>query len=187
MINQYINSFSHISFIEFVVNYNIRIFKKYKKSNIVHWVGFNKHKDSKSHYNELLLLFSPFIMSEMSQKQTYSIWHDAYNAKELSIQMFQNKFINTFGANIVNITKVDWDEIEFTINKLIVEYNDTLWMENFPNHENQINSSNRNIDFVLDVIKPSLHGMTKYDIFLEFHVNQKANNNQFSIGSLQLL
>ncbi len=81
------------------------------------------------------------------------IQHDAYKAKELSIQKVQNKFVNTFGANIVNITKVEWDEIELTTNKLIVEYNDTLWMEIFPNHENQINSSHRNTHFVLDVIK----------------------------------
>jgi hypothetical protein len=54
----------------------------------------------------------------------------------LSIQSIQNKFINTFGANITNITKVDWDEIELIINKLVVENNDTLWMEIFPNHEN---------------------------------------------------
>jgi hypothetical protein len=123
----------------------------------------------------------------MSQKKTYSIWHDACKAKELSIQMVQNKFINTFGANIVNITKVDWNEIELRINKLIVEYNDTLWMEFFPNHENQINSSNKNIDFVWDVVKPSLHELKKYYIFLEFHVIQKTKNNQFSIDSLQLL
>jgi hypothetical protein len=66
--------------------------------------------------------------------------------------MVQNQFVNTFGASIINITKVEWDEIELTMNKLNVEYNDTLWMEIFPNHENQINSSYRNIDFVLDVI-----------------------------------
>jgi hypothetical protein len=118
MINQYINqptSLSHISFIEFVANYDIRTLRKYKKSNVVRWVGFNKHKDSENHYKELLLLFSPFVMTEVSQKQTYSTWHDAYKTKELSIQMVQIKFINAFGANTTNIIKVDWDEIKLTL------------------------------------------------------------------------
>jgi hypothetical protein len=44
---------------------------------------------------------------------------------------------------------------------LVVETNDTLWMEIFPNHENQIKSSKRNTNFVLDVIKPNFHGMKK--------------------------
>jgi hypothetical protein len=60
-------------------------------------------------------------MSEMSQKQTYSTWHDVYKTKELSIQMIQIKFINAFGANNTIITKVDWDEIKLT---LAVENND---------------------------------------------------------------
>ncbi len=54
--------------------------------------------------------------------------------------MVQNEFLNTFNANTTNITKVDWDEIQLTIHKLVVENNDILWMEIFPNHENQINS-----------------------------------------------
>jgi len=110
MINQYINqptSLSHISLIAFVANHDIRTLKKYKKSNVAHWVGFNKHKDLENHYRKLLLLFSPFIMSEVSQKKTYSTWHYAYKAKEFSIQTIQNKFINAFGANTTNITKVD--------------------------------------------------------------------------------
>ncbi len=57
----------------------------------------------------------------MSQKQTYSTWHDVYKTKELSIQMIQIKFINAFGANNTIITKVDWDEIKLT---LAVENND---------------------------------------------------------------
>jgi hypothetical protein len=31
----------------------------------------------------------------------------------------------------------------------------------FSNHENQIKSSKRNTNFVLDVIKPNFHGMKK--------------------------
>jgi hypothetical protein len=72
MINQYINqptSLSHISLIAFVANYDIKTLKKYKKSNVAHSVGFNKHKDLENHYRKLLLLFSPFIMSEVSQKK----------------------------------------------------------------------------------------------------------------------
>jgi hypothetical protein len=79
-------SLFHISFIEFVVTYDIKIFKIYQKKNVSCWVSFNKHKNLENHYRELLFLFSPFIMNEMSQKQTYSIWHDAYKTKELSIQ-----------------------------------------------------------------------------------------------------
>jgi hypothetical protein len=48
----------------------------------------------------LLLLFSPFVLAEMSQKQAYSTWHDAYKTKEVSIQIVQNKFVNTFGINV---------------------------------------------------------------------------------------
>jgi hypothetical protein len=50
-------------------------------------------------------------MNKMSQKQTYSTWHDVYKTKELSIQSVQNKFMNTFGVKTTNITKVDWDVI----------------------------------------------------------------------------
>jgi hypothetical protein len=65
---------------------------------------------------------------------------------------------------------------------LVVENNDTLWTENFPNHENYINSSKRNKFFVVDVIKPNIHGVEKYVISLEFHLNPKTNNNnQFFI------
>jgi hypothetical protein len=53
--------------------------------------------------------------------------------------LIQNKFINTFGVHITNITKADWDEIELIINKLVAKNNDTLWMEIFPNRENHIN------------------------------------------------
>jgi hypothetical protein len=67
----------------------------------------------------------------MSQKQTYWICHDAYKTKDLSIQIVQSKFVNTFSVNTTNITIIDWDEIEWTINKLVVENNDTLWMEIF--------------------------------------------------------
>jgi hypothetical protein len=102
----------------------------------------------------------------------------------VATQTVQNKFGNKFSANTINITKVDWDEIELTFNKLVVENNDTLLMENFPNHENQINSSKRNTNFVLDVIKPNFHGMKKYEILKKIRVNPKANNNQFSIDSL---
>ncbi len=101
--------------------------------------------------------------------------------------MIQNNFINTFGVNTKNITKVDWDVIELTINRLVVENKDTLWMDFFPNHEDHINSFKRNTNSVLDVIKPNLHGVENCDISLEFHVNPKANNNQFSNDSLQLL
>jgi hypothetical protein len=59
----------------------------------------------------LLLLFSPFVLAEMSQKQAYSTWHDVYRMKEISIQIVQNKFVNTFGIIITNIINVDWDEI----------------------------------------------------------------------------
>ncbi len=52
----------------------------------------------------------------------------------------------------------------------------------FPNHENHINFSKRNTYFILNVIKPNLHGVEKMT-YLEFHVNPKANNNQFSIDS----
>jgi hypothetical protein len=62
-------SLSQISFIEFVATYDIIIFKIYKKK--MSFVSFNKHKDLKNHYRDLLLLFPPFIMNEMSQKQTY--------------------------------------------------------------------------------------------------------------------
>ncbi len=171
----------HISLIQFVTNYDIKTLKKYKKSNVVHGVGFNKHRDLKNHSKELLLLFSPFVMNKMSQKQTYSTWHDVYKTKELSIQSVQNKFMNTFGVKTTNITKVDWDVIELIINRLVVENKDTLWMENFPNYEDHINSFKRNTNFVLDVIKPNLHGVENCDIYLEFHVNLKANNNQFSV------
>ncbi len=54
-------------------------------------------------------------------------------------------------------------------------------MEIFPNHEDHINCFKRNKDFVLDVIKPNIHGVENCDICLEFHVNPKTNNNQFSI------
>jgi hypothetical protein len=50
-------------------------------------------------------------MAEMSQKQVYSTWHDAYKTKEVSIQIVHNKFVNTFGINSTNIINVDWDEI----------------------------------------------------------------------------
>jgi hypothetical protein len=50
-------------------------------------------------------------MAEMSQKQVYSTWHDAYNTKEVSIQIVCNKFVKTFGINTTNIINVDWDEI----------------------------------------------------------------------------
>jgi hypothetical protein len=63
-------SLSHISFIEFVATYDIIIFKTYKKKNVIPLVSFNKHKDLENHYRELLLLFPPFIMNEMPQKQT---------------------------------------------------------------------------------------------------------------------
>jgi len=62
----------HISLIQFVANYDIITLKNYKKSNVVHGVGFNKHKNPKNHYKQLLLLLSPFGMTEMSQKETYS-------------------------------------------------------------------------------------------------------------------
>jgi hypothetical protein len=65
-------------------------------------------------------------MAEMSQKQACSTWHDAYKTKEVSIQIVRNKFVNTFGINTTNTINVDWDEIEFTTNKLVVENNDTL-------------------------------------------------------------
>jgi hypothetical protein len=80
-----------------------------------------------------------------------------------------------------NITKVDWDVIELTINRLIVENKDTLGMEFFPNHEDHINSFKRNTNFVLDVIKINFHGVENCDTSLEFHLNPKANNNQSSI------
>jgi hypothetical protein len=55
-------------------------------------------------------------------------------------------------------------------------------MENLPNHENYINSSIFKIFFVVNVIKPNFHGVEKYVIFLEFHLNPKTNNNnQFLI------
>ncbi len=117
----------------------------------------------------------------MSQKQTYWIWHDAYKTKELSIQTIQNKFVNTFSANTTNITIVDWDEIELTINKLVVETNDTLWMEIFPNHENQIKSSKRNTNFVLDVIKPNFHGMKKMAYLENFKWIQKQITTNFQL------
>ncbi len=60
---------------------------------------------------KLLLLFSPFVMAEMSQKQAYSTWHDAYKTKEVSIQIVCNKFVNTFRINTTNTINVDWDEI----------------------------------------------------------------------------
>jgi hypothetical protein len=50
-------------------------------------------------------------MIEMSQKQAYSSWNDAYKTKEVSIQIILNKFVNTFGINTTNIINVDWDEI----------------------------------------------------------------------------
>jgi hypothetical protein len=55
-------------------------------------------------------------MIEMSQKKTYSTWHDAYRTKEISFQIVQNKFMNTFG---INITNVDWDEIKLKTNWLL--------------------------------------------------------------------
>jgi hypothetical protein len=60
-------------------------------------------------------------MSEVSQKQTYSTWHDVYKTKELSIQMIQIKSINAFGANNTIITKVDWDEIKLTLTNWLLK------------------------------------------------------------------
>jgi hypothetical protein len=65
-------------------------------------------------------------MIEMSQKKTYSTWHDTYRTKEMSFQIAQNKIMNTLSINITNITNVDWDEIKLKINKLAIENNDTL-------------------------------------------------------------
>jgi hypothetical protein len=56
-------------------------------------------------------------------------------------------------------------------------------MEIFPNHENHINFSKRNTNFVLNVIKQNFHGVGKIcDIFkisCEF-----LKKNQFSIDSI---
>jgi len=60
-------------------------------------------------------------MSEVSQKQTYSTWHDVYKTKELSIQMIQIKFINAFGANNTITTKVDWNEIKLTLTNWLLK------------------------------------------------------------------
>jgi hypothetical protein len=93
-------------------------------------------------------------MNEVSQKQTYSTWHDAYKTKEFSIQTIQIKFIYAFGANTTNITKVDWDEIKLTLTnwllKTMTHYGCKFFKKKY---------------FVLNVIKPNLHGMEKYDMF----------------------
>jgi hypothetical protein len=88
---------------EFVKGYDVRTFFKNLKFKIIHWVGFNKHKDLENHYRKLLLLFSPFITNEISQNQTYSTWHDAYIVNETSIQKVWNKFVNAFNTSTTKL------------------------------------------------------------------------------------
>jgi hypothetical protein len=50
----------HISLIIFFTKNNIKIYKRYKHSEIINWVSFNLHKDPKNHYKKILLLFKLF-------------------------------------------------------------------------------------------------------------------------------
>jgi len=105
----------------------------------------------------------------------------------MSIQKVQKKFVSTFNTFTTNTTNVDWDQIQYTSNKLDLENNNKLWMEIFLDQDDN-NYLETNTKFVSNIIKPNLHGVEKYDIFLKFHVNPKTNNsNQFLVDSSQLM
>jgi hypothetical protein len=55
--------------IEFVAKHNIKNHKRYKHSEIIHWVSFNLHKDPKNHYKKLLLLFKKNCEIEKNWKK----------------------------------------------------------------------------------------------------------------------
>jgi hypothetical protein len=105
----------------------------------------------------------------------------------MSIQKVKNKFMSTFNTSITNIKNVDWDQIQDTSNKLVLENNNKLWMKIFLNQDDN-NYLKTNTKFVSNIIKPNVHGVEKYDILKKFHVNPKTNNsNQFLVDSLQLM
>jgi len=49
-----------------------------------------------------------------------------------------------------------WDEIQVISNKLALENNNNLWMEIFPN-QNDNDYSETNTNFVSNIIKPNLY------------------------------
>jgi hypothetical protein len=64
--------------------------------------------------------------------------------------------VNIFNTSITNAIYVDWDEIQITSNKLAFENNNNLWMEIFPDQDDN-DCLETNTKFVSNIIKPSLY------------------------------
>lgn len=104
----------------------------------------------------------------------------------MSIQFFWNKFVKIFNTSITNITKVDWDEIELTTNKLVVE-NNHIMHGHFSKSWRPYQFFRRKHRFHIKCHQTISSWCGKNGISLDFHMNPKTNYNQFSIHSLQLL
>ncbi len=76
----------------------------------------------------------------------------------MSIQRVRNKFVTTFNTSTTNIPNIHWDQIQDTSNKNALENNNKIWMEIFPDQDDN-NYLETNTKFVSNITKPNLHGV----------------------------